>query len=66
MRFGDHAHYRILIVGAGLAGLALARALGQAGFRPELIEGQASWEVAGTGMYLPANGDPCGADRAGR
>ena len=52
----DDKHGRILIVGAGLAGLALARALGQAGFTPELIEGQAGWEVAGTGMYLPANG----------
>ena len=48
-------YYRILIVGAGLAGLALARALGQAGLTPELIERQAGWEVAGTGMYLPAN-----------
>jgi hypothetical protein len=49
-------HCRILIVGAGLAGLALARALGQAGLAPELIEGQAGWGVAGTGIYLPANG----------
>jgi 2-polyprenyl-6-methoxyphenol hydroxylase-like FAD-dependent oxidoreductase len=47
---------RILVVGAGLAGLALARALGRAGFAPELIEREAGWEVAGTGMYLPANG----------
>ena len=30
----DDKHGRILIVGAGLAGLALARALGQAGFTP--------------------------------
>ena len=29
---------RILVVGSGLAGLALARALGRAGFAPELIE----------------------------
>jgi 2-polyprenyl-6-methoxyphenol hydroxylase-like FAD-dependent oxidoreductase len=47
---------RILVVGAGLAGLALARALGRAGFVPELIEREAGWEAAGTGMYLPANG----------
>jgi FAD-dependent urate hydroxylase len=48
--------HRILIVGAGLAGLALVRALGQAGLTPELIERQAGWDIAGTGMYLPANG----------
>jgi FAD-dependent urate hydroxylase len=47
---------RILVVGAGLAGLALARALGRAGFAPELIEREPGWEAAGTGMYLPANG----------
>jgi FAD-dependent urate hydroxylase len=47
---------RILVVGAGLAGLALARALGRAGFAPELIEREAGWDAAGTGMYLPANG----------
>jgi FAD-dependent urate hydroxylase len=52
----DDKHHRILIVGAGLAGLALARALGQAGFAPELIERQAGWEDTGTGIYLPANG----------
>jgi FAD-dependent urate hydroxylase len=49
-------HHRILIVGAGLAGLALARALGQAGLTPELVEREAGWDIAGTGMYLPANG----------
>jgi FAD-dependent urate hydroxylase len=49
-------HYRILIVGAGLAGLSLARALGETGFAPQVIEREAGWGVAGTGMYLPANG----------
>jgi 2-polyprenyl-6-methoxyphenol hydroxylase-like FAD-dependent oxidoreductase len=49
-------HCRILIVGAGLAGLALARALRQVGFTPEVVEQQADWQQAGTGMYLPANG----------
>ena len=40
--------------GGGLAGLALARALGRAGFAPELIEREAGWGDAGTG--IPANG----------
>jgi 2-polyprenyl-6-methoxyphenol hydroxylase-like FAD-dependent oxidoreductase len=52
---GDRVR-RVLIVGGGLAGLALARALRQAGFEPELIEREAAWGGAGTGMYLPANG----------
>ena len=49
-------HCRILIVGAGLAGLSLARALRQAGLAPQVIEREAGRGVAGTGIYLPANG----------
>ena len=55
-KLGDHPQYRILIVGAGLAGLSLARALRQAGVAPQVVEREAGWGVAGTGMYLPANG----------
>jgi FAD-dependent urate hydroxylase len=47
---------QILVVGAGLGGLALARALGQPGLAPQVIERASGWEMAGTGMYLPANG----------
>jgi 2-polyprenyl-6-methoxyphenol hydroxylase-like FAD-dependent oxidoreductase len=46
---------RILIVGAGLAGLATARAFARAGFSAEVIERQPGWREAGTGIYLPAN-----------
>jgi flavin-dependent dehydrogenase len=46
-------HDRVLIVGAGLAGLALARALGHAGLAPQVVEWEAGWDDAGTGMYLP-------------
>jgi hypothetical protein len=44
------------VVGAGLGGLALARVLGQAGLAPQMIERASGWEMAGTGIHLPANG----------
>ena len=47
---------RILIVGGGIAGLALGRALREQGFVPEIIERAASWPTGGTGLYLPGNG----------
>jgi 2-polyprenyl-6-methoxyphenol hydroxylase-like FAD-dependent oxidoreductase len=46
----------ILIVGGGIAGLALARALRKQGFVPEIVERVASWSAGGTGLYIPANG----------
>jgi 2-polyprenyl-6-methoxyphenol hydroxylase-like FAD-dependent oxidoreductase len=46
---------RILVVGAGIGGLAVARTLARAGFSAEVIERQPSWDVAGTGIYLPGN-----------
>jgi 2-polyprenyl-6-methoxyphenol hydroxylase-like FAD-dependent oxidoreductase len=46
---------RVLIVGAGVAGLALARALRQRGITAEVVERAAEWEPRGAGLYLPAN-----------
>jgi FAD-dependent urate hydroxylase len=46
---------RVLIVGGGIAGLALARMLARIGFWPEVIEREPVWRPAGTGMYLPGN-----------
>jgi FAD-dependent urate hydroxylase len=46
---------RVLIVGAGIAGLALARSLARIGDRPEVIEREPAWRPAGTGIYLPGN-----------
>jgi 2-polyprenyl-6-methoxyphenol hydroxylase-like FAD-dependent oxidoreductase len=47
---------RVLIVGGGIAGLALGRALREQGFAPEIVERASSWSAPGTGLYLPANG----------
>lgn len=47
---------RILIVGGGIAGLALSRALREQGVVPEVIERATSWPTRGTGLYLPGNG----------
>ncbi len=50
------APLRILIVGGGIAGLALGRALRQQDFVPEIVERAESWPAGGTGLYLPGNG----------
>ncbi|HYN94455.1 MAG TPA: FAD-dependent monooxygenase [Pilimelia sp.] len=46
---------RILVVGAGTAGLAAARTLRLAGFRPDVVEKLPATTVPGTGIYLPGN-----------
>jgi FAD-dependent urate hydroxylase len=46
---------RVLVVGAGIGGLAVARTLARAGFTVEVVERQPAWGEAGTGIYLPGN-----------
>ncbi|MBU2670527.1 FAD-dependent monooxygenase [Actinoplanes bogorensis] len=46
---------RILVVGAGIAGLAAARALRLAGFRPDVVEELPATMIPGAGIYLPGN-----------
>jgi FAD-dependent urate hydroxylase len=46
---------RILVVGAGIAGLAAARALRLAGFRPDVVEELPATMLPGAGIYLPGN-----------
>jgi len=46
---------RILVVGAGIAGLAAARGLRVAGFRPDVVEKQPATAVPEAGILLPGN-----------
>jgi FAD-dependent urate hydroxylase len=46
---------RILVVGAGIAGLAAARALRLAGFRPEVVEALPATMSPKAGIYLAGN-----------
>lgn len=46
---------RILIVGAGMAGLTLAISLRRQGLNPEIVERQPAWPVHGAGIYLVGN-----------
>lgn len=43
---------RVLIVGGGLAGLALAIALRRQGLSAEIVERASDWSVPGAGLYL--------------
>ena len=46
---------RVLIVGGGIAGLALARALQERGVTVEIVERKPEWPSSGAGLYLPGN-----------
>jgi 2-polyprenyl-6-methoxyphenol hydroxylase-like FAD-dependent oxidoreductase len=46
---------RILVVGAGIGGLGVARALGQRGIPVDVVEREPTWAQAGAGIYLPGN-----------
>jgi 2-polyprenyl-6-methoxyphenol hydroxylase-like FAD-dependent oxidoreductase len=50
-----HVQLRILIVGAGIGGLGLARALGRLGIAADVVERETSWDQTGAGIYLPGN-----------
>jgi 2-polyprenyl-6-methoxyphenol hydroxylase-like FAD-dependent oxidoreductase len=47
---------RILIIGGGIAGLSMARALHLRGLTCEIVERDDTWRVAGAGVFLPGNG----------
>ena len=46
---------RVLIVGAGMAGLTLAISLRRQGLTPDIVERQPAWPVHGAGIYLVGN-----------
>lgn len=46
---------RVLVVGAGIAGLSTAQALGHVGIDCDVVEREQDWTRDGLGIYLPAN-----------
>ena len=46
---------RVLVIGAGIAGLAFARAARDRGMAVEVIDRAVAWDQPGAGLYLPAN-----------
>jgi 2-polyprenyl-6-methoxyphenol hydroxylase-like FAD-dependent oxidoreductase len=46
---------RILVIGAGIAGLSFARAARDRGLAVVAIDRAVGWDQLGAGMYLPAN-----------
>jgi FAD-dependent urate hydroxylase len=51
----EHKNRRVLVVGAGLAGLAAAWALRRQGLAVEIVERRPLWGTEGSGLFLPAN-----------
>jgi 2-polyprenyl-6-methoxyphenol hydroxylase-like FAD-dependent oxidoreductase len=45
---------RALVVGAGIGGLALASALGRRGVAVDVVDNQAEWGIARSGIALQA------------
>ncbi|MDG4785233.1 FAD-dependent monooxygenase [Micromonospora sp. WMMD1102] len=48
---------RVLVVGAGIAGLAVARTLRLAGFRPDVTERSSGLDAPEIGLFLPGNAE---------
>ena len=46
---------KILVVGGGIGGLAVAAALGKSGFEVDLVEAKSEWSVSGVGLIQPTN-----------
>jgi 2-polyprenyl-6-methoxyphenol hydroxylase-like FAD-dependent oxidoreductase len=46
---------RVLVVGAGIGGLGVARALALRGITADVVEREPRWDQAGAGIYLPGN-----------
>jgi glycine/D-amino acid oxidase-like deaminating enzyme len=55
-RHGQRDAARVLIVGAGIAGLATAGALDRIGWEVEVVERRACFNGTPAGLFIPANG----------